>query len=81
MYIDAENSDNVTWKFVDTDITITNGNDKTYAYVDRYGDVIGDACSLSFMKMSKDVEFKINILDDCARCVSSFGECPIPVQS
>lgn len=63
LYADAENSDKVTWKFTNTDITLTNGNNKGYASVDHYGDVNGDTCTLSFMKMSKDVEFKLNIPD------------------
>lgn len=63
LYADAENSDKVTWKFTNTDITLTNGNNKGYASVDYYGDVNGDTCTLSFMKMSKDVEFKLNIPD------------------
>ena len=66
LHIDASNSDNTTWKFADTDITITNGNSKSYGSIDRYGDVNGDTCSLSWMKVSKDVQFKINIPNDRA---------------
>lgn len=66
LHIDADNSDKTTWKFVDTDITITNGNSKGYGSIDRYGDVNGDTCTLSWMKVSKDVEFKLNIPSDRA---------------
>ena len=65
LHADADNSDNTTWKFVDTDITITNNSSKSYASVDRFGDPTGtgDTCEISFLKMSKDVLFKINIPD------------------
>lgn len=65
LHADVDNSDNATWKFLDTDITITNANSKSYGSVDRFGDPsgTGDTCIVSFMKMSKDVLFKINIPD------------------
>ncbi|HIT82123.1 MAG TPA: hypothetical protein IAD09_07805, partial [Candidatus Caccoplasma merdavium] len=60
LYADADNSTNTTWKFVNTDITITNNSSKSYASVDRFGDPTGtgDTCEISFLKMSKDVLFK-----------------------
>ena len=66
LHIDADNSDKVTWKFLNTDITISNEKNKGYASMERYGDVNGDTCTLSWMKVSKDTEFKINIPDDRA---------------
>ena len=47
------------------DITITNNSSKSYSSVDRFGDPTGtgDTCEISFLKMSKDVLFKINIPD------------------
>lgn len=66
LHIDADNSDGATWKFKNTGVTLTNGNGKKYGSVDAYGDVNGDTCTISWMKMSKDVEFKINIPADSA---------------
>ncbi len=65
LYADADNSDNTTWRFVNTDITLTNNSSKSYSSVDRFGDPTGtgDTCEISFLKMSKDVLFKINIPD------------------
>ena len=66
LYADADNSDGTTWKFKNTGVTLTNGNGKKYGSVDAYGDANGDTCAISWMKMSKDVEFKINIPADSA---------------
>ena len=65
LYADADNSDNTTWRFANTDITLTNSSSKSYSSVDRFGDPTGtgDTCEISFLKMSKDVLFKINIPD------------------
>ena len=65
LYLDAANSDNATWKFTNTDITWTNANAKS-AGENHYGDINGDTCTVSFMKVSKDVEFTLNIPDDRA---------------
>ena len=65
LYADADNSDNTTWRFANTDIILTNSSSKSYSSVDRFGDPTGtgDTCEISFLKMSKDVLFKINIPD------------------
>lgn len=66
LHADFANSDKATWKYTNTNVTITNAGNKAHGEAANYGDVNGDTCSLSFLKVSKDVEFKINIPADSA---------------
>ena len=66
LYADAANSDKATWKFKNTGVTLNNASGKSYGSVDAYSDTNFDTCSIAWMKMSKDVEFKLSIPADSA---------------
>ncbi len=67
LHIDAANSDKATWKFVGTGVTISNAKNKGYGSIDNYKEVAtNDSTTTSFMKVSKDVLFTLNIPEDSA---------------
>ncbi|MBQ8423310.1 MAG: RHS repeat protein [Coprobacter sp.] len=66
LYADAANSDAATWKFTNTDITITNVDAKTYASTGIYTDANGVATAREFMKMSRGKKWTLVVPEDRA---------------
>ena len=66
LYADAANSDGATWKFTNTDITITNVDAKTYASTGIYTDANGVATAREFMKMSRGKKWTLVVPEDRA---------------
>ncbi len=61
MYLDAGNSDKTTWKFTNTNITISNGNNKSTSAVGYSSPDASATSAYQWLKVSKDVLFKIAI--------------------